>query len=687
MKFFKNLKIGFRIYILIGLLVAFLAMIGGIGYYKMNIIGHEIQEIAERDIPLTEILTKVTVHQLEQAILLEQALRYANISVHSKEHTLDSVMKHFKKIAYKVDDEIKLAEEMAEKFIDEAYDDYAKKEFEKILKELKIIEKHHKSYDDHAFEIFDKIKNKTSLKNSNSLNDSITKEGFKKLIITTEAEQEELDKELENLLFEVESFTHKSAKKAFEDEERGKALILILSIIAIIISSILSFFLGKGITKPINDLTNSVKELSSGNLDVETPKSNFNDEILEMSNSLEVFRKNMKEAKRLEKLNEEERSKRQQRQAELNQLTGIFGSTIGAVFNKIVNSSNMMVSRSESMQDQIIQTKKMSETVSSEANISSDSATSLSAAAEEMVACISEINNQVSKSSEVSKEAVEVTNNSRKDVEELQVIASEVGKVTELIKGIAGQTNLLALNATIESARAGEAGKGFAVVANEVKSLAGETSKATEEIQEKITTIQDASQRAGDSMENISKVIERINDFIESIVSAIEEQKSASVEISQTVSGVATSAQKVSESATKINNQADSVDGSSKEVNESATVMADEAKVITKEVETFLKALKTDNLEDDKFKSKEVNLKGSINDNNVTISEISSSYISVTPKLNKEAGEKVTVKIQGIDKKIEARISKNGSDNTIIQFPLNLEHIEEMQSYIKKIVT
>jgi methyl-accepting chemotaxis protein len=152
--FFYNLKIGHRIYALVAILLLFIGIIGGTGVYKMTIIGHEMEEIATRDLPLAKLLEKITVHQLEQGILLEKGLRYKGVSAHSEGETFESIVEHFKEIAKKTDKEILEAEEMIEEALAGHLSEYAHAEFLHVLEELKKIEKEHKDYEHHVEEIF-----------------------------------------------------------------------------------------------------------------------------------------------------------------------------------------------------------------------------------------------------------------------------------------------------------------------------------------------------------------------------------------------------------------------------------------------------------------------------------------------------------------------------------------------------
>ena len=683
--FVNNFKIGHRIYVLVGFLLLCIVVIGGVGVYKMNVIGHEMEEVAKRDIPLTKILEKITVHQLEQAILMEKALRFQGVKAHAEGETFQSVAGHFKDLALKTDKEIREAEEMVSQMIEQTRSDVAREEFRHVLEELKKIEDEHKNYEHHVFDIFDKI---GKYDNADMMG-SGTSSAWKEKIIKVEHEQEELDHHIEGLLDEVSSFTQSSMNKALVNEQRGKILILTLSSVIFVLAAVLAFVLTRSVTLPLGHLTDSMKKLSKGDLSAEITSPRFRDEVYEMSEAMRVFQDNMRRTKALEAEQDTLKKKQQQRQSELNQLVGIFGSTIGAVFAQILESSQDMVGQAGNMLNQSSNSQVMATEVATEAEKSAEKAQSLSAATEQMVASIKEISQQVNKSSEVTKQAVAFSQTSEQDVKQLQQISHEIGEVVQLITDIAEQTNLLALNATIEAARAGEAGKGFAVVANEVKTLASETAKATDEISSKIQAIQSASGQSAESIAQIGTIISSIDQYITAIVAAIEEQNSVTHEIARSVEFVSQSSGRVSESIQNIQAQSSEVEQSSKSVNDNAQHMSKEADVLSKEVKTFLDAMQSTDVNDDTYEPRQVSIKASAQVNGVTwsgeASEISAAHVIVSPALEAPVGERLDIVLDGIENKISARIAKTEAGLTTIQFPLDLGHMDKMKNHIKRL--
>lgn len=627
----KKFKIGHRIYLLTAITLCFILTIGGTGIYKMNVIGQEMEEIAHRDIPLTEILSKITVHQLEQAVLLEKGLRYSGIQAHDKNNTVESTVHHFEELAHKVDQELKKAEHMTEKFITETNNPDARKEFKHVLAQIKTIEDHHISYEEHAFEIFEKASgitisrkpspqentapheitphaggltqvqrsrqpgtteiapplHQTSTDNGNDLSSAVTK---------IEAEQEKLDHEIEALLEEVEKFTAHSMEKALEDEEQGKNLIIILSLLIVLASSVLSFLLGRSISKPVADLTNSMQELAAGNLDVETPPSHFEDEIKDMSEAMEVFRHNMKQTKVME-----ENAIQAQAQAEKDKRTMMveladgFDSQVGILINSLASASTELQSSAESMRAIADETSQSSATVASSSEEASSNVNTVASAMEEMSASSAEIANQITAATAKSTDTANDAQNANETVGNLNQLVGNIGEVVVAIQDIAEQTNLLALNATIEAARAGDAGKGFAVVADEVKKLATETAQKTEEINSRINEIQDATLASVDAMGRIISNVSEIDESITGVSAAVEEQNATTTEIVRSISEASRGVQNVSGIIIDVQKGADETGSSADAVLDAAKEVSQLSENLKSSVDGFLDKIRNDN--------------------------------------------------------------------------------------------
>jgi methyl-accepting chemotaxis protein len=395
-------------------------------------------------------------------------------------------------------------------------------------------------------------------------------------------------------------------------EAANSTLFWLLGVIVVLVVSIagLAFFIIRGITGPIQGMTQVMGQLADGNNDVEVLAQDQRDEIGEMARAVQFFKDNAIEKIRLEaeetkaaeerKQREdadrqrevEENAERQARQERMDGLTSGFGDTVEEILGVVAASSTEMESSAKSMSEIARQTESESITVASAAEQASASVQTVASAAEELSSSISEISRQVTHSSEISSEAVGAANDTNTTIRELADAAQRVGDVVDLINDIAEQTNLLALNATIEAARAGDAGKGFAVVASEVKNLATQTAKATEDIGGQISEIQNSTGKAVSAIEGISTTITEMNEIATAIAAAVEEQGAATSEISRNVQEAASGTQNVSESIVNVKAGSEQTGEASGNVLSASQELGERFEGLRSEVEKFLENIK-----------------------------------------------------------------------------------------------
>nr|WP_319390217.1 HAMP domain-containing methyl-accepting chemotaxis protein [uncultured Cohaesibacter sp.] len=294
------------------------------------------------------------------------------------------------------------------------------------------------------------------------------------------------------------------------------------------------------ISRPLNTMVNVTGALAEGNLDVDIG-NNRGDEIGKMYQALAVFQANLRRSKELELEADENRKQAEQdRKSEMRRLADEFDKVVGSIVTRQAELCAQMEQNSSHLAAKAGETVERSVAVSASTQQANANVQAVASATEELSASIREISSQVTSAARLATEANQEVELTSQSVADLQRVLQEVGSVTRLINDIAEQTNLLALNATIEAARAGEAGKGFAVVAAEVKDLANQTAKATEEIDRQLTNMENAANRSIGATETVANKVLEITEQTTAMAAATDQQSAATSEIAQNVNEAAT---------------------------------------------------------------------------------------------------------------------------------------------------
>jgi methyl-accepting chemotaxis protein len=379
-------------------------------------------------------------------------------------------------------------------------------------------------------------------------------------------------------------------KEANDNAHRSTWMtIVLLSVVSVVAIAVFLIAIQKGISRPLTNVIGIVTALSQGDTDVEVSGQQRRDEIGQVAKALQVFKDNMIETARLRGEQEELKQRSDsEKKAVLGKLADDFESAVGEIVRTVSSASTELEAAATTLSNAADTTQKLSASVAAASEQASANVQSVASASEEMTSSITEIGRQVQESTRIANAAVEQAQKTDERITKLSQLASRVGDVTQLITTIAEQTNLLALNATIEAARAGEAGKGFAVVAQEVKALAAQTGKATNEISGQIAEMQSATQDSVVAIKEIGGTIAQISKIASVIAAAVEEQGATTQEISRNVQQAAAGTSQVASSVTDVNRGAGETGAASSQVLSSAQSLANESNRLKLEMDRFL---------------------------------------------------------------------------------------------------
>lgn len=573
----KTISVGAKIFGVVGICLSLLVLVAGTSLWQMKNIGGEIENIAERDLPMTSGLIQITIHQLEQAINFERSVRNGlQMAEHpaAKEEFEKSVLV-FEQLTGKIEKEFSEISQLAKHATATSVSEEDRREFKAVSDTLAKLEIEHVDYDRLAIEAFKSL-------HAGDVSHAMS------LLPKIEAEEEDLDHGLENVLIKVESFTERAATTAEHHEQAAEKILLALALLALIAGAGMSYVLvRKSVTRPLAQIVDGLDALNRDDMSVEVEVIN-NDEIGTVAEAYAVFRQNMikareieAEQKRQDELNEAEKVRIQEETiaTERKVVTDSFGKALSSLatknfsyritdalpeayqqlkddFNNTVENLSATIEQIGSASHQILagtteinsaadnlasRTEQQAANVEETSAAVSDTTTAMKTSGEKASLArelVAGTKNNAEKSGEVVSKAIEAMG-------KIEASAEKITNIIAVIDEISFQTNLLALNAGVEAARAGESGKGFAVVATEVRELAQRSANAAKEIKQLINSSSldvgagvSLVNETGEALETIVSGVKQINDHISGISDAVNEQATGLAEISQSIDNI-----------------------------------------------------------------------------------------------------------------------------------------------------